>query len=506
MNRRKSWYSVASIAIGLLATGCYENFSDTIRVTTTGGSVGKIAVRAGADDLVLSYISDSSIRIRRSYNNGVSWGIPSEILALSDSDFYFKSTDLVADGALSNYLYAAAAEGSSSELKGANHFLRSTDGGFSWSSIYSYTRDTMRYQEVKIAQNPNDLSTIAYAEQRQESGGLSRIRVHVSTDRGASFDTHTTAVELADEPWLNDLLYMTDGTLILFYCFDDFVNYPKYYIKRSTDDGATWGSAIRVNSTVSGDYSSNGNGCLTQAGSALHAAWGNSSNFKHSFSNDGGLTWEDNEIIEWEKYLYSDLLYSETQGVLVLSYLRYGVNGYNVNYRVWSGEWSEEGRINNHLGTGTKSGGLTVDSNGIIYAAFHDKRWEFGDNIEVCVAISDPDYASLTSPVNIALEPSSIFSQVTRGESMSFSFSATNYGDAAETFDAWITYEGENGISGTLQTYSNVTLGADASGSATYSTIVPASAPAQEYNLRVHVGDATTDTWDSDGFTTRVQQ
>lgn len=89
---------------------------------------------------------------------------------------------------------------------------------------------------------------------------------------------------------------------------------------------------------------------------------------------------------------------------------------------------------------------------------------------------------------------------------MSFSFSATNYGDAAETFDAWITYEGENGISGTLQTYSNVTLGADASGSATYSTIVPASAPAQEYNLRVHVGDATTDTWDSDGFTTRVQQ
>lgn len=514
MSRGHYWSPIAAIAVCIMSTGCYENFGDTVRVTSFGDS-NAIPVNIGMrgeeeGDIYVSYTVDYQdsnwLAMRRSFDGGQSWFSWTGIY--DAGDLQINDSYMVADYNNESYVFAAVAEGAiHPAFEGTNYFLRSGDAGYSWSDTYDYYNASHEYYEPRIAQSPINPNTIVYTEQRRTWTGESRIRAHVSTDHGATFDTHVDVVSESDEPWTIDMMYMDDGTLLFFYSFkgpDD--EYPNFYIKRSTDDGATWGSRIRVNSHVSGALVMGG--ALTEFGvGALHAIWGTEANYKHAYSNDGGLTWTDNEIIEWEWFTYPDLLYSETQAALLMSYVQWDPdNGYNVHYRVWDGSvWSEEGRINNHLGTTSRSAGMTVSTDGIVYAAFNDDRWFDAEGYEVAVAASDPAFGSLTSVVQAAIDPTTTFAEAGRGDPISFSFSVANDDpDNAQNCDVWLTYDGENGMSGTLKSYRDVTIPAATSGSATYSTSVPGSAPYQSYHLKVHVGSATNDSWDSDGFTVTV--
>lgn len=509
--RNRYFGPVLTVALCVMSTGCYENFGDTVRVTAFGdinAIPANIGIRANTDDIFVSYSVDYQdskwLALRRSYDGGASWGSWSGIH--DAGDLQLNDSFMVADNEHSSYVYAAVAEGAVfPTFQGSNYFMRSADSGYNWSTTYDFFNTDHEYYEPRIAQHPSDPNTIVYTEQRRTYTGESRIRAHLSSDRGVTFDYHTDVVAEADEPWTIDLMYMDDGTLLFFYSLNNAdMEWPLFYLKRSTDDGRTWGSPIMVNSHVSGSLAMGG--ALVQFGTTLHATWGTEANYKHSFSNDGGLTWEDNEIIEWNWCITPDLLYSETQAALVLSYVQYDPeNWYNLHYRIWGSEWSEEGRINNHLGSTSASAGMTNDSAGIVYSAFNDNRWFDAEGYEVAIAASDPAFGNLTSAVQVVLDATTVFGDVSRGDAISFSFTASNDGDAAETVDVWIKYEGANGISGTLKNYRNVTLQADQSGSATYSTRVPAVAPFQDYHLTVHVGPAgMSSSEDSDGFTATV--
>ena len=513
MRSPKRWYAAASIVVTVSTMGCYENFSDPSYVATSGWtSIEGLALRANSDDLVMAYYYDEEIRVARSYDNGLSWPRNSLIFSTA-GEVGQTGNHLVADHSAYGTFFYADSRGrgpGSWDLEGTHRVYRSSNAGGSWNLSHEVSSNEMRFDEIKLAQNPNDADAVVYAI-RQRDEDASKILLYGSSNRGTSFRSRSQPLPPSSESTsLNDLIYMDDGALILFYSTRASGSAPQYFIKRSTNNGITWTTAIRVNSTLTGSSLSGGSGDLAQAGTALHAVWGNDQEFKHAYSTDGGLSWSDNEVIAEDRYLYPDLVWSETQGALIVGYMNtdFSGPGWNYHYRIRGSEWSEELRINNHTGgqSNASQGGhhdaMVIDSNGILYAGFSDRTVEFGESSHAAIAISDPNFGSLTSAVGIQLDESTIVGSIRPGETLSFSFSANNFGDAPETFDAWITYEGETGISGTLQTYRNVTLAADASGSATYSTVVPARAPQKKYyRLAVHIGDVSTkSTEDSDSF------
>jgi hypothetical protein len=144
--------------------------------------------------------------------------------------------------------------------------------------------------------------------------------------------------------------YMDDGTLVMPYADYNDGSWSYIYATRSSNDGVSRGTRVRVNSTVSGD--SRPKGHMVKAGTRLHAVWMTNANSKHSYSDDGGLTWTSNESLDWDGDSTNPWLVAAPNGVVVLSWLDGVINQYNdIFYREFSGDWSPTRRVNNQLHT-----------------------------------------------------------------------------------------------------------------------------------------------------------
>lgn len=497
-------------------------FGDTIHVTTNGvSSFDGLVVRAGTDELALIYTEAKGIgraggwvRVIHSSDNGLSRGNEVEIFDMPTDDMEVSAIHLLADHSDGDYLYFAQGRVALySSRRGQHRVFRSVDGGASWTATHEVSSDSHRYEEVKLAQSPNDPSEVVYAVRENEANHESRILIYGSSNRGATFRSRALAVPPSKEPLLSDLMYMDDGTLVLMYCMDPVVGAKEWYIKRSTNDGFSWGAAVKVNTDGCEGLVEVGNGSLAQAGTALHAVWGCNNQIMHTRSENGGVTWAEADVIANDLTLQDgepELVFSETQGVLVLGYVSYEYAGHErYVYRILGNEWSDKARINNHAGYAMKENeaeGLVFDSNGILYAGFMDKSRDFGDAEDAAIAISDPNYRPLTSPMSITVDDATLSSSVNRNEFLDFGLSASNRGDATETFDVWITYEGENGISGTMATFSDLSVEPDSSVAGTFSTFVPDVSPKQTYRVTAHLGDASIgDARETDNFLIHVR-
>lgn len=127
-------------------------------------------------------------------------------------------------------------------------FVRwSDDSGATWTTDFltadgnapgSYGNDN----EFSVAESPTSPGTLIVIIRRNGASNLYR---QVSTDSGQTWTTAASNIALdVASPDMPEIQYCRDGDLLLAYAKDRLS--PKYYVARSTDDGATWQSDAAI--------------------------------------------------------------------------------------------------------------------------------------------------------------------------------------------------------------------------------------------------------------------
>lgn len=210
---------------------------------------------------VLIYASGVSGQyIYRSTNNGLNWSAP--ILSVSGNDRNHVSAEYTGNGPYANYVYAAMTPG---------NFARSTDAGLTWTTTYSPSNSL---PGCYIAVGPNgaiDGGCVIYVTNTGSDNGGRIYNFHRSTNGGANFTLMSS-----QSGWAGYVGYYTGsrhtinnartaphpkiamdnsngpyrGRLYFVNASNDPPgngNKPDIWLRYSTDQGATFSSAIRVN-------------------------------------------------------------------------------------------------------------------------------------------------------------------------------------------------------------------------------------------------------------------
>jgi hypothetical protein len=209
---------------------------------------------------VLIYASGVSGQyIYRSTNNGLNWSAP--ILSVSGNDRNHVSAEYTGNGPYANYVYAAMTPG---------NFARSTDAGLTWTTTFTPSNSV---PGCYIAVGPNgatDGGCVIYVTNTgSESARI--YNFYRSTNGGANFSLMSS-----QSGWAGYVGYFTGsrhtinnartaphpkiamdnsngpyrGRLYLVHASNDPVgngNKPDIWLRYSTDQGATFSSAIKVN-------------------------------------------------------------------------------------------------------------------------------------------------------------------------------------------------------------------------------------------------------------------
>ena len=182
--------------------------------------------------------NDAGIYIKRSTNGGSTWGgsVLLSAIEVDEPDY----------GPPPGGRAAIAAGGSAVDIvwiedwhdAGASHvrYARSNDAGASLLPAVTIA-DPVRGQpaEVSLGRNAGDLVAFAYIHKR---AGVHRLRVKVSTNDGATFETHAL---LARAGFIRDVqVAVGDGVIYVAYMERGSDNKIRLRLRRSFDQGATW--------------------------------------------------------------------------------------------------------------------------------------------------------------------------------------------------------------------------------------------------------------------------
>jgi len=198
--------------------------------------------------------------IYRSTNNGLNWSAP--ILSVSGNDRNHVSAEYTGNGPYANYVYAAMTPG---------NFARSTDAGLTWTTTYSPSN---ALPGCYIAVGPDgavDGGCVMYVTNTGVDAGGRIYNFHRSTNGGANFTqmssqsgwvtyvgTHTGSrhtinnARTAPHPKIamDNSNGPYRGRLYCVYATNDPPgngNKPDIWLRYSTNQGANWSSAVRVN-------------------------------------------------------------------------------------------------------------------------------------------------------------------------------------------------------------------------------------------------------------------
>ena len=501
-------------ALAIATSGCYENFSKpepmySFPFDDDGIHLWNLAADPVDGAWALFEVNNDfgypvyySNRLDRGgvEDPGLHWGEPS--LASFFGDSHHGGT-ILGDLTDPDRAYVALSYGNEEYYgtQGVTVKLTTGDPDYPWEiggSVVSEYSSAPNSEFLFLAQNPTDENTLVLA-----FGSHRSIRVSQSRERGKAWSRTPWTINTAsarNELELMGLQYLEDGTLVIFYCVDDIADdagvYPNYYVRRSTDDGTTWGDDVQVNSHVSGDMNLGGD-LFYSGGLTLHATWATDANYKHTTSTDGGLTWQDNTILAWDT-AYDPQLTGLRGGDSVVLTARTSLSGdlgTNLHYheRKDSG-WSQRRRINQFIGSCGAQGGLATMADGTVVAAWLN---EIDDSSTAYAAYSHPDRED---DCGIAFDEATLAGDavVRRGDRFAFSYTVGNYTDAPVELDVYSDVYGKQQFIYRELQRTTVTLDAGEETTIDVSLTVGSGAPHQDYVVEIFA--------DKDGFTTDYEQ
>lgn len=511
MNYQKKLLRALPILVA--ASGCYESFDDPVNVYDFYDSTA-LGMSQGVDGRVWTLRTTwddeyYNMRAERTDNGGESWedGFSSGITQLHQT---FIHGAILADQSDAETAYVLRsgqvrdAPGSGDPGPIYNRASRTTNGGRLWVAMDTWA-ETGLYRDFHLAQNPLDGTIVGvFAEADPYYDNI--CRVTRSLDGGTTWSEHDYLVNVISSRHIgvHGLQYTDTGVLVAIFgtANPDPDDPPYWYVKRSLDNGATWSALIRINSTTSG-YWSYGADLVHMVGETLHAVWSSDVNYKHAYSDDGGLTWSENEILSWDLTMGHHLAANASGTHLMWTYFDFNDFGNNLYHRSFDGtSWSSARRMNNRQGSVRGNGGLASDAGEVFLGTWTEYRNNDTFDKKIVSAASDP---TDEQDVAIRMVDSSTFTSTTRGSLIQFEYTVTNYMEEEQTVDVWVGYLGQdNGINGTLSQFSDQVLAPEESRTYTSRKVVPSRAPYQAYDLTAHVGNAPGDVWRSDTFVATV--
>ena len=197
--------------------------------------------------------------IYRSTDNGISWSLP--VLSVSGNDRNHVSAEYTGTGPYANYVYAAITPG---------NFGRSTDAGLTWTTTFSPSNtqpgcyiavgpnDTVNGGCVIYVTNTGSTASRTYNFYRSTNGGLNFTLMSSQNFVGyiGILNTQSRFVINGARTAPHPKIAMDNsngpyrGRLYLVYATNEPAgsgNKPDVFLRYSTDQGATWSAAKRIN-------------------------------------------------------------------------------------------------------------------------------------------------------------------------------------------------------------------------------------------------------------------
>jgi len=191
-------------------------------------------------------------------------------------------------------------------------YRKSTDGGSTWPSPKQLTLSTSNSRSPKIAVDSSDNLHIVYKD--DVSGGYDQYYIR-STDGGSTWTSAKRMTWSLGMSFGNDIAIDSSDNIHVFWD-----NAADIHFKKSTDGGATWVSTKRLtwsNGMSSSPYVS------VNSGSKIYFVWHyyyqyirDQVGFKKS--TDGGATWGTARRISWGSAAYSPKIAVDSNGYLHL--------------------------------------------------------------------------------------------------------------------------------------------------------------------------------------------
>jgi hypothetical protein len=166
------------------------------------------------------------------------------------------------------------------------YYKNSNDAGLTWGPDTRLTNSAAVSQYPVIASSGASVH-IAWFDGRD---GNYEIYYKHTSDGGANWTSDTRLTFNSADSWFPTISVSGSAVHIAWYDLRD-VNQEIYY-KRSTDDGATWGSDVRLTS----NSQNSGHASTAASGTGIHVVYENNQNTNiqiyYKRSTDGGTTWE----------------------------------------------------------------------------------------------------------------------------------------------------------------------------------------------------------------------
>ncbi|HNY01011.1 MAG TPA: T9SS type A sorting domain-containing protein [Bacteroidales bacterium] len=271
------------------------------------------------------YGNITGCKVLVSTNNGVSWSSP--VTAISGNDKNWIACDQTA-GPYANYAYSTMTN------NGVGSFSRTTDHGVTWNSTFAPTTQSLPGMMVCVGPEGNIQGGAVYVVTNSGQGNASVYTFYRSNDGGATFILRSTqqfsnyvgsyvsqrnsVSNMRTRPYpmiaADNSYGLHRGNLYCVYAS----NFPSgngnksdVWCRTSTDGGATFGAAVRINddpNTQNFQQWHPAIWCDKETGK-LYAMWmdtrdcptNDSALIYASYSTDGGTTWAPNQQISNKK-------------------------------------------------------------------------------------------------------------------------------------------------------------------------------------------------------------